>query len=85
MNVPTVVEKDQNEKGITSERNLDLKIQSSILAQIGTDIFNHIGCHYAEHTTGEGDHLTSLPRLIVAKYVTIKLKSYGKDYIQMVV
>ena len=65
----------ENEKGITSERNLDLKIQSGILAQIGTDIFNNIGGHCGDHTTGEGDHLTSLLRLIVAKYVSIRLKS----------
>ena len=57
----------KNEKGITSERNLNPKIQSSILAQIGTDILNNIGGHYADHTTGEGYHLTSLLRLIVVK------------------
>ena len=67
-----------------SERSLDFKIQSGILAQVGTDIFNNIRGHYADHTTGEGDHLTSLLRLIVAKYVSIRLKSYGKDYKQMV-
>ena len=67
-----------------SERNLDLKIQSGILAQIGTEIFNHIWGHYADHTTGEGNHLISLLRLIVAKYVSIRLKPYGKDYTQMV-
>ena len=49
----------KNEKGITSERNLDLKIQSVVLAQIDTDIFNNIGGHYADHTTGEDDYLTS--------------------------
>ena len=74
----------ENEKGITSERNLVLKIQSGILVQIGTDIFSNIGGHYADHTTGEGDHLTFLLRIIVAKYVSIRLKSYGKDYTQMV-
>ena len=41
---------------VRSERNLDLKIQSGNLAQIGTPIFNNIGGHYADHTTGEGDH-----------------------------
>ena len=40
--------------------------------------------YYADHTTGEGDHLTSLLGLIVAKYVSIRLKSYRKDYTQMV-
>ena len=73
----------KNEKGITSERNFDLKIQSSILTQIGTDIFNNIRGHYADHITGEDDHLTSLLKLIVVKYVLIRLKSYGKDYTQM--
>ena len=66
----------KNEKGITSERNLDLKIQSSILAQIGTDIFNNIRGHYADHTTREGDQWTSLLRLIVAKYVSIWQKNH---------
>ena len=54
------------------------------ISQIGTDIFNNIGDHYADHTTGEGDHLTPLLRLIVAKYVSIRLKLYGQDYAQMV-
>ena len=74
----------KNEMWKTDERNLDLKIQSGILAQIGTDIFNNIRGHYADLTTREGDHLTSLLRLIVAKYVSIRLKSYGTDYTQMV-
>ena len=73
----------KNEKGITCERNLDLKIQSGILAQMGTDISNNIRGHSADHTTGEGDHLTSLLRFIVANYVSIRLKSYGKNYTQM--
>ena len=55
----------KNEKGITIEWILNLKILNSILAEIGTDIFNNIGGHYADHTTGEGDHLTSLLRLSV--------------------
>ena len=67
-----------------SERNLDLKIQSGILAQIGTDIISNIRGHYAHHTTAESDHLTSSLRFIVAKYVSIRLKSYGKDYTQKV-
>ena len=74
----------KNEEGITSERNLDCKIQSSVLAQIGTDVFNNIRGDSADHTTRDSDHLTSLHRLIVAKYVSIRLKSYGKDYTQMV-
>ena len=64
----------KNEKGIRSERILDLKIQSSILAQIGTDLFSNIGGHY----TGEGAHFTYLLRFTVAKYVSTRLKSYGR-------
>ena len=70
--------------GITSERNLDLKIQSEVLAQVGTNVFKNIGNYYADHHIGEGDHLTSLLRMIIMKYITIWLKSYGKDYTQMV-
>ena len=70
--------------GITSERNLDLKIQSEVLAQVGTNVFKNIGNHYADHHIGEGDHLTSLLRMIIMKYITIRLKSYGKDYTQIV-
>ena len=69
--------------GITSERNLDLKIQSEVLAQVGTNVFKNIGNHYADHHIGEGDHLTSLLRMIIMKYITIWLKSYDKDYTQM--
>ena len=54
------------------------------ISQIGTDIFNNIGGHYADQTTGEGDHLTSLLRIIVAKYISIRLKSYEEHYTQMV-
>ena len=64
--------------------NLDLKIQSEVLAQVGTNVFKNIGNHYADHHIGEGDHLTSLLRMIIMKYITIRLKSYGKDYTQMV-
>ena len=71
-------------KGITSERNLDLRIQSGVLAQIGTSVFKNIGNHYADHNIGEGDHLTSLLWLIIKKYTRIRLKSYGKDYTQIV-
>ena len=70
--------------GITSERNLDLKRQSEVLAQVGTNVFKNIGNHYADHHIGEGDHLTSLLRMIIMKYITIWLKSYGIDYTQMV-
>jgi hypothetical protein len=75
----------RNEKGITSEKHLDVKMQQAVLAQLGINLFKDDGEHYADHRSGESDHLTSLLRLIVTKYLAIRLKSYGKNYSEMVV
>ena len=72
--------------GITNERNLDLKIQSSILEQIGIGVFNNHTTHFFDHRVGgEMDHLSSLLRKISSRYLNMRLKTFGKMYSEMVV
>ena len=73
-------------KGITSEKNINLKIQYAILKQLGPNIFNSSSTHFFEHTIGEEcNHLTSLVKLVTQKYLSLRLKTYGKRYTEMVV
>ena len=72
--------------GITNERNLDLKIQSSILEQIGIGVFNNHTTHFFDHRVGgEMDHFSSLLRKISSRYLNMRLKTFGKRYSEMVV
>ena len=41
--------------------------------------------HFFKHALGtESDHLSMLLRLITLKYVSLRLKTYGKRFIEMV-
>ena len=74
-----------NEKGITAEKNLKLKIETAVVEQFGFNIFNHVDGHFFEHHIGqERDHLTSLMRSVVEMYLDLRLKSYGKRYTEMI-
>ena len=75
-----------NNVGITTERNLDLKIQYAVLEQLGPGIFNNSTTHLYDHRLGfESDHLTSLLKLVTGEYLKFRLKTYGKQYSEMVV
>ena len=67
------------ERGITVDRMIDLKIESAVVQQIGNRVFNNVDGHYFEHEIGqEMDHLSSLLRTVVQRYIKLRLKTYGK-------
>ena len=67
------------DKQIPFEKNLELKIQYGILQQLGPDIFARSSGHFFDHTIGEEcDHLSSLLRLVTKKYISLRMKTYGK-------
>ena len=70
-----------NKIGITNEKNLDLKIQSAVLEQIGVVFFPSFRTHFYEHRIGhEMDHLSCLLRKISSNYLKMRLKTFGKKY-----
>ena len=65
---------------------IDLKIESAVVQQLGNGLFNNVNGHYFEHEIGqEMDHLSSLMRAVIQKYVQLQLKTYGKMYTEFVV
>ena len=76
----------EEQKGINYEKKLDLKIQSAVLDLLGPHVFRDSSEHYFQHSIGaESDHLSSLVRLTVKKYLSLRLKSYGKRFTEMVI
>ena len=74
------------DKGISREKNLDLKIQYAVWEQLGHDIFTDSPAHLFAHSVGvECDHLSSLLKLVIQKYPILRIKTYGKRFSQMVV
>ena len=66
-----------NECGITTERNINLKIETGVVEQLGYTVFTTDNAHYLEHHIGqERDHLSSLMRLIIRKYLNLRLKTW---------
>ena len=53
------------DKGISREKNLDLRIQYAVLEQLGHDIFTDSPVHLFANSVGvECDHLSSLLKLV---------------------
>ena len=76
----------EEQKGINYEKKLDQKIQSSVLDLLGPHIFRDSSEHYFQHSIGaEGDHLSSLVTLTVKMCLSLRLKSYGKRFTEMVI
>ena len=74
------------DKGISREKNLDLKIQYAVFEQLGHDIFTDSPAHLFAHPVGvECDHLSPLVKLVTQKYFSLRIKTYGKRFSQMVV
>ena len=68
------------------DRMIDLKIESAVVQQIGNRVFNNVDGHYFEHEIGqEMDHLSSLLRTVVQRYIKLRLKTYGKMYTMRIV
>ena len=73
------------DSGITT-KNLDLKIQYSVLKQPGPGVFDFSPYHIFEHTIElEFGHLSSLLKAVISKYLSLRLKTYGKRISEMVV
>ena len=72
-------------KGMSFRKNLKKRIESAVLEQLGLDIFATSQDHFFEHALGtESDHLSALLRLITLKYVSLRLKTHGKRFTEMV-
>ena len=72
--------------GINTGKNLDLKTECAVFAQLGPDIFNNVLGHFFEHRLGiESDHRSSLFRIVARKYINLRLKTYCKKFTEMVV
>ena len=70
--------------GITHEKNINLKIESTVVEQLGHGLFDDTD-HFFEHHIGqERDHLSSLMRMVVKRYVNLRLKACGKRYTEMI-
>ena len=68
------------------DRMIDLKIESAVVQQIGNRVFNNVDGHYFEHEIGqEMDHVSSLLRTVVQRYIKLRLKTYGKMYTMRIV
>ena len=76
----------EEQKGINYEKKLDLKIQSAVLDLLGPHVFRDSSEHYFQHSIGaESDHFSSLVRVTVKKYLSLRLKSCGKRFTKMVI
>ena len=59
------------------KKNIGLKIESALVEQFAPDIFNNVDNHFFDHHIGqERDHLTSLLRLVVKRYLNLRLKTW---------
>ena len=75
-----------NENGINTEKMLDLKIGAAVLQQLGVGIFTNANGHFFDHEIGqEQDHLLTLMRKMIQRYVCLRLKTYGKKYTEFTV
>ena len=71
----------EQEGRIAFDKNIDLKMQSTVLARLGVTVFKDSSQHYFDHRIGqETDHLSSLLKRVSSKYIQMRLKTYGKKY-----
>ena len=70
----------------TQVKILLFKLQSAVFQQLGPQIFHISGEQFVEHRIRiKSDHLSSLLRITMEKYVDMSLKMYGKRFSEMVV
>ena len=66
---------------ISFDSKLDLKIQGSVLEEMGTSPFDSSTGHFFDHKLGqEADQLTSLLRTVISTYLQMRLKTYARKY-----
>ena len=59
--------------------------QSRRYADVDNNVNNNVDNHFFDHhISQERDHLTSLLRLVVKRYLNLRLKTYGKKYTEMI-
>ena len=73
-------------KGICFDKNLSAAIQSAVVEQFGSAVFDQSQEHFFDHSLSiEADHLRTLLRLVTEKYVLLCLKTYSKRFTEMMV
>ena len=76
----------EQEKGICFDKNLSAAIQSAVVEQLGSAVFDQSQEHFFDHyLSTEADHLTTLLRFVTEKYVLLCLKTHSKRFTEMVV
>ena len=61
-----------------------VKMESAVVEQFGHGLFDDRDHIFEHHIGQERDHLSSLVRMIVKRYVNLRLKIYGKRYTEMI-
>ena len=67
--------------GISTERNLALKIQNAVLEIVGIGVFGN-SQHYYDHALGETDHLSSIVKMVTKRYLDVRMSTYGKSTVK---
>ena len=71
---------------VRNEKNTDLKIQSIVFEQMGTKVFSTNPANFFDHKLGEErDHTSSLLKLVISKYLHLRLTTYNKKFNELIV
>ena len=70
---------------VPNEKNTDLKIQSIVFEQMSTKMFSTNPAHLFDHKLGEERDYTSLLKLVISKYLHLRLTTYSKKLNELIV
>ena len=71
---------------VPNEKNTDLKIQNTVFEQMGTKVFSTSPTHFFDHKLGEErGHTSSLLKLVISKYLHLRLTTYSKMFNKLIV
>ena len=71
---------------VPNEKNTDLKIQSTVFEQMRIKMFSTNPAHFFDHKLGEErDHTSSLLKLVISKYLHLRLTTYSKKFNELIV
>ena len=73
------------ETGISKEKNLDFKIQSAVLQQVGAEVFSNYRTHFFNQIIGQEMDMSCLLQKLLSSYLYMILNPYGKRYSEIVV
>ncbi len=72
-------------KAICFDQHISQRMQHIAFAAIRNEVFVEDKEHFFDHSIGvECDHLSTLAKSIIKKYLTLRLKTYSKRYSQMI-